>query len=207
LVPEVSAANALKSRKRIDYIVNKCFKVTLLFAFLIMGIFLCFYEEIGLAFYKDAKVGSLLMIFAPLVPLMYLDMIVDSILKGLNQQMSSMKYNIADSAMRSLIIFVLVPIMGMKGYIIMLYFGTIFNALLSINRLIVVSKVRFRLVQWVVLPCIAITLACLFAKYFLNVGVFLSMTMVCVCYVVFLMLMGCITKRDWAWVIRVFYKK
>ncbi|WMJ22567.1 oligosaccharide flippase family protein [Paludicola sp. MB14-C6] len=207
LVPEVSAANALKSKKRIDYIVNKCFKVTLIFAFLIMGIFICFYKEIGLAFYKDAKVGSLLLVFAPLVPLMYLDMVVDSILKGLNQQMSSMKYNTADSALRALIIFFLVPLLGLKGYVIMLYFGTIFNALLSINRLIVVSKIRFHFVQWVLLPCTAIALACLFTKFFVHTGIFFSMIMVCVCYMALLMFMGCITKRDWAWAIHVFYKK
>ncbi len=207
LIPEVSTAKALNKKKRIDYIVNKSFKVTLIFAFLIMGIFICFANEIGIAFYKSSKIGTMLLILSPLVPLMYLDQIVDSILKGLNEQLSSMKYNTVDSAIRAVIIYLLVPIMGIKGYIIMLYTGTIFNAMLSINRLIVVSKVKFHMIKWVVLPCIAIILSCVFIKIILHANVFFSMLMVSVCYILILFLMGCITKRDIAWGIRAFYKK
>lgn len=207
LVPEVSSASALDAKKRIDYIVNKSFKATLFFAFLIMGIFFCFSTEIGVAFYNDTKVGTMLLILAPLIPLMYLDQIVDSILKGLNQQLSSMKYNTIDSALRAGLIYVLVPVLGIKGYIVMLYAGTIFNALLSINRLIVVSKVKFHFMKWVVLPCFAIIISCVFTKIFLHTNVFYSILMVCFCYVIVLFLMGCLTKRDFTWVIRIFYNK
>lgn len=211
LVPEVSSENVVntssKTGRRIDYIINKSFKATLLFAFLIMGIFICFYNEIGMAFYKNKDVGTMLLIFAPLVPLMYLDQIVDSILKGLNQQISSMKYNTIDSALRAGIIYFLVPILGVKGYVIMLYAGTIFNAFLSINRLIVVSKVRFRMVQWVVIPCFAILVSCVFVKFTMHTNVLLSTLMVALCYFVVLALFGCVTKRDVAWVIRIFYRK
>ncbi len=207
LIPEVSAVNALNGQKRINYIIQKSFKATLIFAFLVTGIFLTFSSEIGIAFYKNAKVGKMLLILAPLVPLMYLDQIVDSILKGLNQQFSSMKYNTMDSAIRAAIIYLLVPIFAVKGYIIMLYVGTIFNALLSINRLIVVSRVRFNLVEWVIVPCIAIIMACVFTRIILHAGLLFSILMVCAVYGLILMLMGCITKRDIAWVIRIFYKK
>ncbi|MEG0693819.1 MAG: oligosaccharide flippase family protein, partial [Oscillospiraceae bacterium] len=156
LVPEVSSANAINAKSRIDYIVNKCFKVTIMFAVLIAGIFICFSSELSILFYGSKKVGAMLLILAPLIPLMYLDQIVDRILKGLKQKLSSIKYNTIDSFMRVLIIYSLVPILGIKGYIIMLYAGTIFNATLSINRLIVVSKVRFKLYEWVVLPVVSI---------------------------------------------------
>lgn len=207
LIPEVSAMNALNSKKKIDYIIRKSFKATLIFSFLITGIFLTFSNEVGITFYKNAQVGAMLLILAPLVPLMYLDQIVDSILKGLNQQFSSMKYNTMDSAIRAAIIYLFVPIFGVKGYIIMLYVGTIFNALLSINRLIVVSRVRFNMVEWVIVPCIAITLSCAFTRLVLHASLFSSILMVCIVYGFILMLLGCITKRDIAWVIRIFYKK
>lgn len=207
LIPEVSAMNMLKSKKRIDYIIKKSFKATLIFSFLVTGIFMSFSNEIGMAFYKSSSVSKLLFTLAPLVPLMYLDQIVDSILKGLNQQFSSMKYNTADSALRALIIFLLVPIMGLNGYIIMLYFGTIFNAYLSLNRLIVVSKVRFNIVDWVILPLIAISVSCLVTRIIFHWNLLLSILVVCVAYLFILMILGCITKRDIAWVIRIFYKK
>lgn len=207
LIPEVSAANAIRAQKRIDYIIKKSLQVTLLFAFLITGIFISYHQEIGMTFYQSEKVGTMLLMLAPLVPLMYLDQIVDSILKGLNQQMSSMKYNTVDAALRTTIIFLLVPIFGMKGYVIMLYAGTIFNAALSINRLIVVGKVKFQLLRWVILPCTATAIACVFTRLLLQAGIGASLFMVCICYLFLLMLFGCISKRDIAWVIRIFYCK
>lgn len=207
LVPEVSTAVALNQKKRIDYIVNKSIKTTLFFAFLITGLFLSFSDQISLAIYKNSAVGVMIFTLAPLIPLMYLDQIVDSILKGLNQQVSSMKFNTADSALRCTLIYFLVPVMGIKGYVIMLYAGTIFNALLSVNRLIVVSKVRFHLVLWVVLPCICIVVACVFTKYILFANAILSAIMIAICYLLLLIFTGCINKRDIAWVVRIFYRK
>ncbi len=135
---------------------------------------------------------------------MYLDQIVDSILKGLNQQLSSMKYNTIDSFMRVIIIYSLVPILGIKGYIIMLYVGTIFNASLSINRLIVVSEVRFRLYEWVVLPVISIVISCVFTRVLFICPVVLCMLVVTSIYILLLFIFRCITKRDIRWMRQVF---
>lgn len=152
LVPEVSAAYATENKKRIDYIIKRCLKCALFFAFFITAIFLVFHREIGRFFYKSDRVSFLLLTFAPLVPLIYLDQIVDSILKGLNEQMASMKYNTADSLLRVLMIYFLVPIIGIKGYVVMFYFGTIFNAYLSLNRLITVGKIKVKPFEWIVFP-------------------------------------------------------
>ncbi|MEG2814183.1 MAG: oligosaccharide flippase family protein, partial [Oscillospiraceae bacterium] len=135
LVPEISQAAATNSQTRIVYITNRCIKMTLSFSVFITTMFFIYSNQIGQAIFGNSQVGVFLKFFAPLVILMYLDIIVDSILKGLNQQVSSMKYNTLDSIIRASIIFFLVPIMGIKGFVIMLYVGTIFNALLSFNRL------------------------------------------------------------------------
>ena len=70
----------------------------------------------------------------------YLDSVVDGILTGLGQQLYTLKINIADSAMRALFIFLLVPLTGFRGVIYVTYFGTLFNATLSIRRLVVVTR-------------------------------------------------------------------
>lgn len=199
LVPEVAGARAVQDQRRIDFIVEKCFKATLLFAFPACGIFLRFSGELGQALYGSSQVGSLLLILAPLVPLMYLDQIVDSILKGLNQQVYAMKINTADSFLRVILIFLLVPLMGLRGYLIMFYAGTIFNASLSMGRLVTVSRVRFRLWDWVLKPAIVCAVAC-------------SMSLPCPGlpggillvggYLLLLRATGCITHQDLAWLKR-----
>ena len=204
LVPEVSSANAICAKGRIDYIVNKCFKVTIMFAILISGIFICFSTELSVLFYGNKKVGEMLLLLAPLVPLMYLDQIVDSILKGLNQQLSSMKYNTIDSCIRVLIIYFLVPMIGIQGYVIMLYVGTMFNASLSINRLIVVSQIRFKLYEWVVLPLVSIVVSCIFTRVVFDCPVVFCIVAVSIIYILLLLLFRCITRRDIEWMKSVF---
>ena len=90
---------------------------------------------------------------------MYLDSIVDSILKGLDQQVSSLKYNFSDSCIRVALVYFLVPQFGVKGYLCVLFFSTIFNATLSIHRLIVVSRVEIRVLDWIVKPLVSAALA------------------------------------------------
>ena len=101
---------------------------------------------------------------APIVPLMYLDSIVDGMLKGLDQQVSTLKYNFSDSLLRVLFIAVLLPVFGMKAYVFVLFFSEIFNASLSIHRLLKVTDLTVDVVDWVLLP--AVTGALLY--YFLS---------------------------------------
>lgn len=207
LVPEISYANALKNDKRIFYITNRCLKFTLLFAIFITGMFLFFSYEISALFYNQGGVGIMLQILAPLVPLLYMDQIVDSILKGLNQQMSSMKYNTADAIMRTLIVWFTIPKMGLKGYIIMLYAGTIFNAWLSLNRLITVSRIKFRPFEWVVLPSFAAAFSCAAVKFCFDFSVIFSIFAAALAYFILLFIFKCVKKSDIIWIAGIFYKK
>lgn len=206
LVPEISSANAINEKRRIDFIIRKCFKVTLLFSFLICGIFFQYGINLGELIYKNQSSGNMLIFFAPLIPLIYLDIIVDSILKGLNQQLSSMKYNITDSIMRVLVIYFLVPIMGINGYVIMFYIGTTFNALMSINRLVVVSKVRFDFYRWIILPIVSLITSIILSQQFVFYGFIIQVFLLSIFYIFGLILLKCITSRDFKWVYNIFIR-
>ena len=150
----------------------------------------------------------MLMILTPLVPFMYLDQIVDSILKGLNQQFYTMKLNTADSLMRVILIYFLVPLMGVRGYLIMFYAGTIFNASFSIGRLILVGKVRFRLGDWVIKPALVSAVSCLTVRLIPgNLPMLVSILLIGAVYLILLRLIGCITLRDIRWAKQVFSRK
>ena len=48
-------------------------------------------------------------LLAPLVPLFYLDNVADAMLKGLDQQISVLRYSIADSALSIVLLYLLLP--------------------------------------------------------------------------------------------------
>ncbi len=157
LIPEVSEAYAVKNMRRVQYIFEKVFKNTVLLAILFAGVFMAFAKDFSLLIYHTGDIARLLMLLAPLVPLNYLDLIVDSILNGLNQQVQTLKINIFDSSLRVLLIFFLVPKFGINGYIIILYVSALINGTLSIRRLLISSETRIPFASWILKPlfCVA----------------------------------------------------
>ena len=147
IVPEIAAAYETDDKERIESIAVRSIKTTLIFAIFVSGIFILFADLIGNELYSSAEAGLYIRVLSPLVPLMYLDSVVDSLLKGLNQQVASMRINIFDSAIRTALVCFLLPVSGFEGYVFITYFSTIFNGLMSIRRLVKVSAVEFSLFE------------------------------------------------------------
>jgi len=156
LVPEVSEAYAVKNMARIRYIFNKVFKCTVLLAVFFAGIFMAFASDFAQLIYHNDHISKLLFALAPLVPLIYLDFIVDSMLNGLNQQLQTLKINILDSLIRVTLIFFLVPQFGLGGYIVILYISALTNGTLSIRRLLHTSHAKIPIIGWIIKPLLCV---------------------------------------------------
>ena len=140
LVPEIAEYHALHQAKRIDGIINRVLYAALLFSLLVAGVFYAYAGELSNAVYHSSDTKPFLQLLAVLVPVMYLDMAVDGMLKGLDQQLSSMRYNIIDSGLCVILVYFLIPRYSVKGYIITLFVSEILNFYLSLRRLIRVSS-------------------------------------------------------------------
>lgn len=79
--------------------------------------------------------GFYIKIFSPIVPFMYLDIIVDSILKGLDAQMGVLFINIIDLLISISFIFFFVPKYGILGFIASIFTSEILNFILSMKKL------------------------------------------------------------------------
>ncbi len=67
---------------------------------------------------------------------MYVDIIIDNILKGLDAQTNVMIINIIDLVVSTTLIFFFVPILGVKGYIFSIFVSEILNLSLSLKNLL-----------------------------------------------------------------------
>ena len=155
LIPEMAEARAKDRPDIISSYVQKAFRRTLLFGFIITGALIVFADDIGNFFFGSSQAGAILRIMAPIAPIMYLDNIVDNMLKGLDQQIYSLIYNFSDSLMRVALIAVFIPMFGIKAYIAILFASEIYNAALSIGRLLKVSDVKVKIMDWIVLPAVS----------------------------------------------------
>lgn len=154
LIPEFSTYLAQKNYKAINFISNKIFRLTSAFSFCICSIFLFFSNELGLAIYNNLEAGLYFKILAPLIFFMYMDNIIDSILKGLNKQFGVMCCNILDLSVTICFIYFLLPIYGIKGYIISIFISEILNFFVSIFQMIKYSKMSLNFIDWIIIPII-----------------------------------------------------
>ena len=83
----------------------------------------------------------LLMVFIPftfvalIIPFIYLDIIIDCILKGLDAQVSVMFINIVDLLVSISVIMIFVPWFGIRGYVVSIFISEILNFILSFWKL------------------------------------------------------------------------
>lgn len=140
LIPEFSRFYVHKDYKKIRKYSDKLIIYIFLLSSLISVILFVFGNKIGILIYKDIEVGFYIRLFSLLVPFIYLDIIIDCILKGLDAQVSVMFINIVDLLVSISVIIIFVPLFGIKGYIISIFISEIFNFTLSFSKLMSLIK-------------------------------------------------------------------
>ena len=98
---------------------------------------------------------------------MYLDSIVDAMLKGMDEQMYSLKVNLSDSCIRIVLMVVLLPRLGIYGYLAAMYISILYNALLSIGRFLHAGHMAVQWRSWLMIPALSAATACLCSRMLL----------------------------------------
>lgn len=164
LVPEFAADSSAKNKDRMNRIATEAINTTLIYSVLI-GVFIYFFsEELGYVVYDSYEAGKYIAMLAPIIPIMYLDHVTDSMLKGVGEQVYSMWVNISDSVLSVILVWVLIPKMGIGGYALVIVIMEGYNFILSLIRL--TKRVRFRLslVQSLIFPAAAAAIAAALSK-------------------------------------------
>ena len=140
LVPELSRAKAMERRLRIVDLTDKCLRLCVLFSCGVAGFLFVCGDTLGQIIYQSSDAGLYLRIFAPMVLMLYLDAIVDGMLKGLAEQVSCVRYNTLTNAMDVVFLYLLLPRYGIGAYIFTFLVTHLINLYLSLRRLLKVSK-------------------------------------------------------------------
>ena len=204
LIPEMSEAAAKGRKGLVRSATRNILKLTAIMSFIFAAIFFVGGREIGLLIYKSDEVGSLLRALSPIVPLMYLDSVSDGILKGLDQQAFSFRTAITDSTLRIILILIILPVSGLKGFIWIMYFSNLLTCALNVGRLIKVSKARLKPINEVLLPlgaAFAITLLSnMLIRLIPNINNLAYLILICIIslplYLLFIFLFGTVTADD-----------
>lgn len=167
IVPEFAYYDAKKANSRIAYLTERIFRMTFLFSIGILGVFFFYHKEISFAFYQNFDIATYLKMLCPLIIFMYLDGIIDNILKGLNEQLGVMKCNILDLFTSIFFIYFLLPTWGLTGYIVVIYISELLNFGISFYQLKKITHFKIDFKNWVIKPFIrniSFVFCCLLAR-------------------------------------------
>lgn len=139
IVPELTEAQMRSDRAEIVRTVRSLIKKSLGYSITVALALFLFGDAVGSAVYSSADAGYYIRLLSPLIPIMYLDTVVDGCLKGLGQQLYSMGINILDAALGVILVWRLLPEYALTAYIAIIYFNECLNLLLSIRRLCAVT--------------------------------------------------------------------
>ena len=204
LIPEMSEAAAKGRNGLVKSATRNILKLTAVMSFVFAAVFFVGGREIGLLIYKSEEVGELLRALSPIVPLMYLDSVSDGILKGLDQQAFSFRTAITDSSLRIILILIILPVSGLRGFIWIMYFSNLLTCALNVGRLMKVTGARLKPLNEVILPlaaafCIAL-LADMLLRIFVGISNLVYLILICFIslplYLLFIFLFGTVTADD-----------
>ena len=156
LIPEFARYNLKKDYDRMNEVTSFIFKFTSFFSICIIGIFLTFTEEICYFVYHSLEIVPFLTMLCPLIILIYLDKIIDSMLRGLDKQVGVMFCNIFDLLSTIALIYTIVPIFGIYGYIAIIAISEILNFAISLFQLYKATNFKFDFVSYVIIPFLLI---------------------------------------------------
>lgn len=135
LIPELTEFNAKCEFSRINRVIKKILKYTTIFSVIVSIFLFTFSNNLSMLMYKTDSVAIYIRLLTPLIPIMYIDNVVDAVLKGLDKQISVLKINILDLISSIILIFFIIPKFGIMGYVFIIYFSEILNFILSFKTL------------------------------------------------------------------------
>lgn len=210
LVPELAELKIQNNETEIKYVAGRVCQLALVFAVGISGVMIFFADELGMNIYGSADAGKYIRFVAHIIPIMYLDTTVDNMLKGLGEHLYTMAINITDTLCSLVMVWILIPQMGIYGYITLIIISEIFNSSASIWKLIKVTKMKFKLIKWFLLPVISIIastqiLGIVRSAY--NIRTLPAISLTAILYFIFLRTTRAVGKEEVSWLKRTISSK
>lgn len=140
LIPEFAELNYRAQNTKIRSTTKLIILFSIVFSIIVSVLIFFFAGQLSNIIYKSTNVIIYIKLLAPIIPVMYLDSVVDAILKGLDQQVAVLKINIIDLITSIILTLTIIPLFGINGYIFIIYFSEFLNFAFSFSCLIKTIK-------------------------------------------------------------------
>ncbi len=193
LVPEITAENAIGHKESTRKTATEILRLTAGYG-IFVGIFALFFgKNLGMTLYGDRVCGRYIALLGPLVPILYTDRVTDGIMKGYNQQVTTVKINLFEAIFQTLGVWLLLPRTGIAGYIGLFAVGSSVNFFVSYRCLKKTCGLKFPLEKGIFQPLLGALAAILPLKIlsvFFHLSPFLWLAGAIPLFLIFYRLLG-----------------
>lgn len=197
LIPEIARCNAAGSQIRIRYLTRRSLRIVLLYGTFACGILCAVSLPLCQSLYRNSDAGMHLQRYAFLAPMLYCDIIIDALNKGLGKQKISVQFNLLTAILDVLFLFFLLPKYGMDGYFFSFLVTHLLNFILSIGLLLNTVKLHIP-VKMPILTAFSASAAMVLSRY--PGGWFMKVFVFTLSFLSLLVLTRVISREDIRWI-------
>lgn len=155
LIPEMAESAANGRRLQLQRAVSNTFHIIITFSVLLAALFFFFAERLGMVIYGNRDAAYMIRVLAPIVPFMYCESIADGMMKGLGQQVNAFWSGVVDAISRIGLSFLLVPRLGMNGFLIVMFCSNISACIYKASRVLRTANMKALIGKWIIKPITA----------------------------------------------------
>ncbi len=136
LMPEITRARTKNDTAAVRRLVGRMLRLAGAFSLAAGAGFFLFGAPVARRLYGSAQVGAYVRVLALAAPFMYLESMVDGVLKGLGEQLATFRYSLLDSALRIAAIVLLLPRYGMPAFLGIMVGSNALTCALNTRRMV-----------------------------------------------------------------------
>lgn len=152
LVPAISEALSLKNFKMANYRISKSIQISFMLGFIFSAIFICYPNEISSIIFRKENIGELLYLLSYTCLFTYLQQTLTGIMNGLGKQAISLRNSIIGYIIRIGFVYFLLPVYGIKSYIIAIFISLLLICLLNLSTVVKVTGMHIDIRNWILKP-------------------------------------------------------
>lgn len=154
IVTESARASAAGNKERIRSITSRLIECTMIYAVFAAAVLMRSGGQIGEMLRGGEIAGKMISVIAPVVPFIYMEIVLEALIKGLGlQSFSSLNY-LVEYVIRISAVLILVPHLGFAGIAVSYYASNIFGNTSRLVKILRFTGVEFRPVRMVLSPVI-----------------------------------------------------
>ncbi|MDO8685048.1 MAG: polysaccharide biosynthesis protein [Clostridiales bacterium] len=154
LVPGISECASVNNYRGLNQRISKAIQITAVLGFAFTAIFMTLSKEVGDLFYRKENIGDIIYLLSFSCIFIYLQQTLTGILNGLGRQRVLLQNSLIGYVLRILAVYFLVPVWGLKVYIIALILCLILVSLLNLTALVKATGITLLLRKWFIKPAL-----------------------------------------------------